>query len=135
MRSMQLLHDRLLILSFYRTASALNVFDVKQLLELRQVSEEEAAVAADRQERLLKLPTGVIAFQSNYDHRHSQKLLLYGNVGILCQRLDHSSENLVFLLKSRGTEQRSTQDGASKKVATPLSSTTSFFWKSRLKLK
>ena len=98
MRSMQILRDRLLVLSFYRTASALNVFDLAHLVK------KDANLKPDDQESLLKLPQGVIAFQSNHDRCHSQKLVLYKETGLLCQRLDFSYENLVFALRFSGNE-------------------------------
>ena len=51
------------------------------------------------------LPAGVIAFQSEYDDCHSQKLVLYRESGVLCQRLDYSSENVVFQLRFRDAKQ------------------------------
>ena len=89
MRSLQILRDRLLILSFYRTAAALNIFDLDQ-----------ADVGAH--ERMVRLPTGVIAFQSSHDDCHSLKLVLYKELGVMCQRLDQSRENLVFSLHHEG---------------------------------
>ncbi len=81
MRSMQILRDRLLILSFYRTASALNVFDLAAILRSpgkdnqKAEKEEKEEGKGEEDERVLKLPAGVIAFQSIYDDLNSQKLV------------------------------------------------------------
>ncbi len=90
MRSMQILRDRLLILSFYRTASALNVFDLTSILSGEKVGgrgEEGAGFDPEREERVLKLPVGVIAFQSSHDDCNSQKLVRKIRKGTRTKRL------------------------------------------------
>jgi len=44
MRSMQLLADRLLVLSFYRTASALNVFDLTRMAKAQPGEDDGCAL-------------------------------------------------------------------------------------------
>ena len=93
MRSMQILRDKLLVLSFYRTASALNLFNLDDLAACEGGDMSKA-------ETVIRLPQGVIAYQSNADWDNSQKLILYRETGLLCQRLNLSAEPLVLRLTS-----------------------------------
>ena len=97
---MQIMRDTVLILSFYRTAGALNTFNLKDLFSVR---EEEMT----NLERIKILPKGVIAFHSSLGVFNSQKLVLYREMAVLCQRLDYSCENIVLALNFKnGTEEK-----------------------------
>ena len=62
--------------------------------------------------------SGVIAFQSSHDDCHSLKLVLYKELGVLCQRLDQSRENLVFSLtfNDGNNENRERNNGGAKGI-------------------
>jgi len=48
----------------------------------------------------------VIAYQSPWDDRNTQKLVMYRQTGVLCQRLDRTSENVIFsLVKGKEEEE------------------------------
>ncbi len=105
LRSMQILADGLLLVSFYRTASQLSVFDLRDALETgRHALTKGAGV-----ERVMKLPAGVMPFQTHFDLGvNSQKLILFQDVGVVCQR-QMTQTNMVYTLRPFDLKPVSTQ--------------------------
>lgn len=79
LRSMQIVGDRALVISFYDKPFEIRVFDVAKAVNQRALSEEC--------EKKIKLPVGVVPFQNrSNDGTNSLALVLFKERGILCYR-------------------------------------------------